>query len=109
MTNQPKTVEFVIHLMQADNNGNSLAHSNNLYLERIARAFGGFTVAEGSGAWYSEESKKLYVEPVLRVVIACEETAENSSKLKAIALDYKQEAAQEAVYIRTIGGTVLFV
>lgn len=100
--------EFAIHLVKQDNNGNDLTDLNNLTLQTVARAFGGFTVTEARGGWISD-SGKLYDEPVLRVLIACENTPENSGKLKQIALNYKTEAGQEAVYVKAFDGAVLFI
>lgn len=100
--------EFAIHLVNRDNQGKDLSGLNNLTLQTIARAFGGFTVTEARGGWINNEGK-LYDEPVLRVLIACENTPENSGKLKQIALNYKAEAGQEAVYIKAFDGAVLFV
>lgn len=100
--------EFVIHLMVSDNNHHDLTNLNNKTLVSIAKAFGGFTVTEGRGGWVNEEGK-LFDEAILRVTIAADNTPENSGKLKQIALNYKQEANQEAVYIRAMDGAVLFV
>lgn len=100
--------EFVIHLMVSDNNHHDLTNLNNKTLVSISKAFGGFTVTEGRGGWVNEEGK-LFDESILRVTVAADNTPENSGKLKQIALNYKQEANQEAVYLRAMDNTVLFV
>lgn len=101
-------IEFAIHLVQFDNQGQSLESLNNKTLMIVAKTFGGFTVTEGRGGWVNE-SGRLFDEPILRVTIACENTPENSGKLKQIAINYKEAASQEAVYIRGYNNQVTFV
>jgi hypothetical protein len=100
--------EFIIHLVKQDNNGADLSATNERYLKIIAQAFGGFTATEARGGWISDEGK-LFDEPVLRVTIASKNTPEQSGKLKQIALNYKVDASQLAVYIRGVDNTVIFV
>jgi len=100
--------EFIIHLVKQDNNGIDLSATNERFLRTIAQAFGGFTVTEARGGWVNPDGK-LFDEPMLRVTIASENTPEQSGKLKQIALNYKSDANQEAVYIRGVDNTVLFV
>lgn len=100
--------EFIIHLVKNNNQGESLESLNNQTLMTIAKTFGGFTATEGRGGWVNPNGK-LFDESILRVIIACDNTPENSGKLKQIALNYKEAASQEAVYIRAFDGVVLFV
>lgn len=105
--------ENVIHLMKTDNQGNDIAELNDRFIRNVCRVFGGATVTEGKGLWYSDTGIK-FEDNILRVVTAFDPSASsdglvnNRQHFEHLANLYKEEAKQEAVYI-VIAGEVSFI
>lgn len=99
--------------MKTDNQGNDLSELNERYIQKICRLFGGATIAEGKGLWYSDTGVK-FEDNILRVVTAfdpsasCDNLDNNRQHFENLAYQYMKEANQESVYI-VLGGYVKFI
>jgi hypothetical protein len=105
--------ENIIHLMKTDNQGNDLTELNDKFIQKICRLFGGATMTEGKGLWYSVTGVK-FEDDILRVVTAfdpsasCDKLDNNRQHFENLAYEYMKEAMQESVYI-VLGGYVKFI
>ena len=105
--------ENIIHLMKTDNQGNDIAELNDRFIRNVCRVFGGATVTEGKGLWYSEHGLK-FEDNILRVSTAFDPSAStdglinNRQRFENMAQQYKDDAMQESVYI-VIAGEVSFI
>lgn len=105
--------ENIIHLMKTDNQGNDLSELNEIFIQKICRLFGGATITEGKGLWYSYTGVK-FEDDILRVSTAFDPSASsdglvnNRQHFEHLADLYKDEAKQGSVYI-VLAGQVQFI
>lgn len=80
-------------------------------VDHIVRVFsvnyGGATVTEGQGAWYSDELKKIVYEPV-KIVTAYHDSDGQHGLIESLAMDIKNMLHQEAV-LYTVDGVAYLV
>lgn len=96
--------EGLLIVPQADNSGAPLAAVKHAAMSALVGAFGGCTVRQAEGAWWSGE--RLYVEPVWEITAAMSPSPENAAILQRIARDVGRDGRQEAVYVRYATGDV---
>ena len=98
---------FIIHLVQTDNEGNSLHKVNTEFKEDLLKIFGGFTAHKAEGAWLGNDGK-VYSDSIERVIVsAAPEKLSLHGKLALLTM-YAKDAKQKCVYA-VIDGEVYFV
>lgn len=98
---------FIIHLVQTDNEGNSLHKVNTEFKEDLLKIFGGFTAHKAEGAWLGPDGR-VYSDLIERVIIsAAPDKLSLHSKLALLTM-YAKDARQKCVYA-VIDGEVYFV
>lgn len=98
-----------INLPKLSNTGASLVWTHENLQALLVRAFGGFTMTEGLGAWRDEATAKVYKEEVCVYSVAMEDTDENKREFKAIAAMIAADASQVCVFVVYASGDVDFV
>lgn len=78
-----------------------LANILNLTMRMLSRWFGGCTAIDGQGAWVSQSSGQLIVEPVKIVVAYCDEAdlAKHRKNVEAWAAQVATQLGQECVAV----------
>lgn len=98
-----------INLPTHDNAGVPLAAETDTLRNMLLDSFGGFTESDARGAWRDPADSKLYVEPVTRFDVACEDNSESESSLRRIAAHMAREARQVCIFLVLPSGSVEFV
>lgn len=89
-----KIVKF--YLEKKDNNDKSLEALNELYIQMFYKTFGGATVYDGKGYWYSPDGEK-FIEDVTVCECFVSHIFLKRKQIKKFAKNYKHDAKQEAV------------
>lgn len=98
---------FIIHLVNVDNDGNSLHTVNTKFKEDLLKIFGGFTQVDAHGCWMGDDGK-VYSDSVQRIIISAAPDKLSLHGKLALCTMYAKDAKQKCVYT-VIDGDVYFV
>ena len=97
--------EALIICPMADNTGKLMSNVYRGARDALITAFGGVTIDYAEGYWHGDD-KKLYMENVARLNVACDDNAATRDSLEAIADQIGYKLKQHAVYIQYPNGEV---
>ena len=96
-----------------DNKGTSLENVKRVLEIKLAQEVGGYTlITSGRGSWMNGEDtflRQVVTETVWVFDIAVHDNAGNNEALRCIAVALKDDAKQDAIYLRLPNGEVHFV
>lgn len=80
------------------------------YIKRLCKMWGGCTIVESKGHWYSEKTDKLYTDEAYRISVAMETgQPHNTDDFIGLADKAREDFKQECIYVRTMEGYVHFI
>jgi len=98
--------EAKLILPKADNAGRDLSALAESVAAQLTDAFGGCRIAESTGLWRNPATGKLFREPCIEEISACEPSAQSNAVIRRLAAQINRDGRQSATYAKFADGHV---